>query len=184
MTANLIYAANASLDGFVEDAEGKIDWTAPSPEVHRLFNELVRGVGTHLYGRRMYETMMGWETDPTYAAQSAEAQDFAAMWQAQEKVVFSTTLRAVSTLRTRLERSFSAAAVRELKARADRDLLIGGAELASHAFAAGLVDQCHVVLVPVILGGGKPALPRNVRLELVAERRFANGAVHVHYRVK
>ena len=181
----LIYAINSSLDGFIEDADGKFDWTHPTPEVHRFFNDLLRPIGTHLYGRRMYQTMLGWETDPKYAEQSPEAKDFAEVWQAADKVVFSKTLDAPVTNRTRIERAFQPATIREMKARSERPSMIGGAELAGQALAQGLVDECHLVLGPFIAGGGKPALPRGVRLALtlVHERRFDNGTVHLHYRV-
>jgi dihydrofolate reductase len=183
--AQLVYVANTSLDGYVEDEDGKFDFTTPSDEVHLFLNDVVRQAGTHLYGRRMYETMMVWETDPSLAT-DAVGSDFAEVWQAADKVVYSTTLPdALPTRRTRLERVFDPAAVRAMKASAARDLIIGGAGLAAEAFRAGLVDECRLLLAPTALGGGKPALPRHARieLELLDERRFASGTVHLHYRV-
>lgn len=183
--ANLIYAPMASLDGYIEDANGNFDWAMPDDEVHSYINNMQRTVGTHLYGRRMYETMMGWETDPDLAAASPVYRDFAESWQAADKIVYSTTLETVSTRKTRIERDFEPGAIRQLKAAAEHDISIAGPTLAAHAFKAGLVDQCHLFLAPVIVGGGKRALPRNTRLDLTLldQRRFANGMVHLHYRV-
>jgi dihydrofolate reductase len=182
--ANLIYAAISSLDGYIEDTDGKFDWGEPDEETFSFINDLERSVGTYLYGRRMYETMVGWETDPTLAEQSPLMRDFAELWQAADKFVYSKTLTAVPTARTRIEREFDPEAVRELKASREHDLTIAGAELAAHAFKAGLVDECHLFLAPVIVGGGKRSLPSGVRLqlELVDERRFASGFVHLRYR--
>ncbi len=182
--AKLIYTAITSLDGYIEDQHGKFDWAQPDAEVHTFVNDLERGVGTYLYGRRMYETMVAWETDETLAAGSEIARDFAQVWQAADKIVYSTTLEAASTRRTRIEREFVPDAVWDMKASADSDLAVGGAELATHAFKAGLVDECHLFVAPVIVGGGKQSLPDDVRLdlELLAERRFANGMVHLRYR--
>ncbi|HEX5761841.1 MAG TPA: dihydrofolate reductase family protein [Solirubrobacterales bacterium] len=182
----LIYSTIASLDGYIADESGGFDWAEPDAEVHAFVNDLMRDVGTYLYGRRMYETMAVWETDPALAAESEETRDFAQLWQAAEKVVYSTTLEAASTRRTRIERSFDPEAVRQLKASAERDLAIGGGPgLAAHAFRAGLVDECDPFLVPIIVGGGKRMLPEGLRqeLELVTERRFEGGMVHLHYRV-
>ena len=181
--ANLIYTALASLDGYMEDEEGRFDWAMPDEEVHAFINDLERGVGTYLYGRRMYETMAGWETEPGLAAQSDVMRDFAEIWQAAEKIVYSRTLETVSTRRTRLERDFDPGAVRRLKASAGTDLAVAGPELAAHAFRAGLVDECHLFLAPVIVGGGKKALPDGVRvdLELLDERRFGSGMVYLRY---
>jgi dihydrofolate reductase len=181
--AKLIYAAIASLDGYIEDERGKFDWAEPDEEVHAFINESERAVATYLYGRRMYETMAGWETDPSLAAQSPIMRDFAELWQAADKIVYSTTLGAVSTARTRIERDFEADAVRELKATARGDLSVGGPDLATHAFSAELVDECHLYLAPVVVGGGKRALPTGVRipLELLDERRFAGGMVYLRY---
>jgi dihydrofolate reductase len=185
--AHLIYIANLSLDGYTEDMEGKFDWTDhPDEEGFRFITNLVRATGTHLYGRRMYETMMVWETDPNVAAESPLNRDFAEIWQAADKIVYSRTLEAVSTRKTQLERNFNPEAIRQLKEAVEHDILIGGPELAAHAFRAGLIDECHLFLLPIIVGGGKPALPDNVRLELelLEERRFGNGAVYLHYRTK
>jgi dihydrofolate reductase len=182
--AKLIYAAITSADGYIEDDTGGFAWAEPDDEVHAFVNDLERPVGTYLYGRRMYETMVGWETDPGVAAQSPLMADFARIWQAADKVVYSTTLETVSTSRTRIERAFDPDQVREMKASADRDLAVGGPGLAAHAFGAGLVDECHLFLVPVVVGGGKRALPDGVRLDLqlLDERRFGNGTVHLRYR--
>ena len=182
--AKLIYAAITSLDGYIEDDTGGFDWAVPDEEVHAFVNDLERPVGTYLYGRGMYETMAGWETDPDLAALSPHTADFAQIWQAADKVVYSTTLGAASTSRTRIERTFDPDQVRQMKASADRDLAVGGPGLAAHAFRAGLVDECHLFLVPVVVGGGKRSLPDHVRLDLdlLDERRFGNGTVHLRYR--
>ena len=184
--ANLIYMANMSLDGYTEDKDGKYDWTEPSEEYFRFITDLVRAMHTHLYGRRMYQTMMVWETDPNLAAQSPLLHDFAEVWQAADKIVYSRTLETISTRRTQLERTFDPQAIRQLKAAGEHDLLIGGPELAAHAFRAGLIDECQLFLAPILLGGGKSALPDNVRmeLELLAERRFRNGTVFLRYRTR
>lgn len=183
--AKLTYIANVSLDGFIEDASGSFDFTEPDEGVFVFITDLVRHVGTWLYGRRLYETMAVWETDAGLAAQSEPMADFANVWQASDKVVHSTTLHEVSTARTRLERSFDPDAVRDMKRSATRDLTVGGANLAAHAFKGGLVDECHLFISPVLVGGGKPALPRDVRaeLELVDERRFASGVVYLRHRI-
>jgi len=182
----LIYSALMSLDGYIEDKDGRFDWAEPDEQVHQFFNDLERTAGTHLYGRRMYQTMAVWETDPSFAAASPVYRDFALIWQAADKIVYSRTLQTVSTARTRLERDFDPAAIRQLKATAAQDLLIGGPGLASHAFRAGLVDECHLVLVPFVVGGGKQSLPTDaiLELELLEERRFDNGMVFLRYRVK
>lgn len=182
--AHLIYSAISSLDGYIEDADGKFDWAAPDEEVHGFINDLERAAGTYLFGRRMYETMAVWETDPNLAAGSPLLRDFAEMWQAADKIVYSSTLEAVSTRRTRIERNFAPEAVRKLKEAAERDILIGGPTLAAHAFRSGLIDECHLFLTPVIVGGGKPSLPNNLRLalELLEERRFSSGVVFLRYR--
>jgi dihydrofolate reductase len=182
--AKLIYVTNMTLDGYIEDARGVFDLFAPDDEVFTFTTELVRSVGTFLYGRRLYDAMAVWETDPELAAQSDLTAEFAAAWQAADKVVYSTTLAAVSTADTRLERRFDADAARELKAAADSDLAIGGANLAAQAIKAGLVDECQLLVWPGVVGGGKPALPTDARLdlELLDERRFGNGVVLLRYR--
>ena len=182
--ARLVYTSIMSLDGFVEDLHGRFDWAVPDDEVHAFVNDLERSFGTYLYGRGMYETMAGWETDPTLAAQSALMADFAQTWQAADKIVYSTTLETVWTARTRLERTFDPAAILELKASATSDLSVGGPKLAAHAFKAGLVDECCLIVCPVVVGGGKRSLPLDVRLDLdlIEERRFGNGVVHLRYR--
>jgi dihydrofolate reductase len=183
--ARLIYAAIASLDGYVNDREGGFEWSAPDDEVHAFVNELERTIGTHLYGRRLYEVMAFWETGGSEPDESGPVRDYAEIWRATDKVVYSTTLEAVRTSRTRLERTFDPEAVRRMKAEAGRDLGVGGPGLAAHAIRAGLVDELHLFLVPVLVGGGTRALPDDafVRLELVDERRFAGGVVHLHHRV-
>ena len=184
--ANLIYVANTSLDGYTEDKDGRFDWTEPSEEYFRFITNLVRATRTHLYGRRMYESMSVWETDPNLAAESPLRRDFAEVWQAADKIVYSRTLEAVSTRKTQIERSFNPESIRQLKASGEHDLLIGGPELAAHAFRSGLIDECHLFLITIIVGGGKQALPDNVRfeLELLEERRFGSGVVFLRYRVK
>jgi len=183
--AKLIYSAITSLDGYVADEDGNFDWAEPDEEVHTFINDLVRPVGTHLYGRRMYEVMVDWETI-TLADQPPFIQDFAEIWQAADKIVYSKTLETVSSARTRLERDFDPEAVRQMKAPAGRDITVGGPDLAVQAIRAGLVDEYHVFVVPVVVGGGKRFLPNDVRLklELLDERRFGNGVVHLHYRTR
>lgn len=183
--AKLIYAAIASLDGYIEDAEGRFDWSAPDEEVHAFVNELERPIGTHLYGRRMYETMVFWETAPTDTDEPAVFSDYAAIWRAAEKIVYSRTLRTASSAKTRIERELDPDAVRQLKQSSTADISIGGAELAGQAFGAGLVDELHLFLCPIVVGGGKRAVSADVRaqLELLDERRFRNGVVHLYYRV-
>jgi dihydrofolate reductase len=182
--AKLIYAALASLDGYIEDEDGKFDWAQPDEEVHAFINDLERPIGTYLYGRRMYQVMIGWETEPRLADQSRVMRDFAEIWQAAEKIVYSKTLEAASTARTQIERDFDPEAVRQMKAAAARDLAVGGPHLAAQAFEAGLVDELHLFVAPIVVGGGKRALPDNVRLklELLDERRFGGGMVHLRYR--
>jgi dihydrofolate reductase len=179
---SLIYSAIASLDGYIEDEQGRFEWAAPDEEVHSFVNDLERGVGTYLYGRRMYETMVYWETDDD---QAPVARDFAEIWRAAEKVVYSRTLPTVSSARTRIERELVPEALRRLKETSDTDITVGGAELAGQAIAMGLVDECSLFLTPIIVGGGKRALPGNVRarLELLDERRFRSGVVYLRYRV-
>jgi dihydrofolate reductase len=184
--AHLIYSAITSLDGYIEDRAGKFDWAMPDDEVHSYINNLERAAGTHLYGRRLYETMMGWETDLGLAALPPIYRDFAEIWKAADKIVYSRTLEAVSTRRTRIERNFDPEAIKQLKAAVNHDILIGGPDLAAHAFRSGLIDECHLFLTPIIVGGGKQSLPDKVRLELnlLEERRFGNGMVHLHYQVR
>jgi dihydrofolate reductase len=182
--AKLMYVSNVSLDGYIEDERGNFDWSEPDDEVFVFITDLLRSVGTHLYGRRLYETMAVWETDSTLAAQSELMGDFADAWQAADKVVYSTILDAVPTAKTQLVRHFDPDSVRDMKASATSDLFVGGAELAAHAFKAGLVDECHLFIHPVLVGGGKPALPSDTRAELTLldERRFSSGVVYLRYR--
>jgi len=183
--AKLIYVAITSLDGYIEDEHGRFGWARPDDEVHAFVNDLQRPMGTYLYGRRMYETMVWWETVDTGPAQNAVARDYAELWRAADKIVYSRTLEGVSSARTRIERELDPDAVRALKRTAAADIAIGGAELTAHALAAGLVDELHLLLNPVIVGGGKRALPDHVRteLELTGEHRFQSGVVHIAYRV-
>ena len=182
----LVYGAIASLDGYVNDASGGFGWAAPDEEVHQFVNDLERPVGTYLYGRRMYDVMRYWATADAEPGQPPVGLDYAAIWQAADKVVYSRTLEAVSSARTRIERNFDPNAVRQLKASADSDLSVGGPNLAAQAIRAGLVDELHLLISPVVVGGGNRALPDDVRLdlELMDERRFGNGVIHVHYRTK
>jgi dihydrofolate reductase len=184
--AKLVYSAIASLDGYIEDEGGSFDWAEPDEEVHAFINDLERPLGTYLYGRRMYEMMVGWETDPSIADQSPLMRDFAEIWQAADKIVYSGTLETAPTARTRIERHFDPEAVRQMKTSAERDMVVGGAELAAQAFRAGLVDECHLFVAPVVVGGGKRSLPDDVRLdlELLDERRFEGGMVYLCYRTK
>ena len=182
--AKLIYASNVSLDGYTEDERGAFDWAMPDDDVFAFITDLLRPIGIYLYGRRLYDTMAVWETDAALAAQSELMSDFANVWKAATKVVYSTTLAAVSTTNTRLERHFDPGAVRDLKTAASTDLIVGGPNLAAQALQAGLVEECHLFIWPVVLGGRKPALTTNRRaeLELLDERRFSNGVVHLAYR--
>jgi dihydrofolate reductase len=184
--AKLIYAALTSLDGYVSDEAGNFDWAVPDEEVHAYINDLERPIGTYLYGRRMYETMAAWETPETIPDRSPAMLEFARIWQAADKVVYSSTLRSVSTARTRLERRFDPEAVRELKAGAARGIAVGGPSLAAHAIRSGVVDEYHVFVAPIIVGSGNPYLPGKVRvsLELIEERGFGNGMVHARYRAR
>jgi len=184
--AKLIYASNMSLDGWTEDERGAFDWAPPDDEVFVFITKLMGSAGTYLYGRRMYETLAVWETDSTLAARSDIMADYASAWQAADKVVYSSTLAAPLTAKTRLERSFDPRAVHDLKAAAGRDLLVGGPNLAVQALVAGLVDELALFVWPVVLGGRNPALPPGLRadLELVDEHRFGSGAVHLRYRVR
>lgn len=182
--AKLIYVANTSLDGYVEDRDGGIEWGTPDEEYFSFVNDLERSVGTYLYGRRMYEAMIYWEAAP-FAGQPPWVVDFANIWRAADKVVFSKTLASVSSARTTLERGFDVEAIRQMKAGATHDLTVGGADLAAQAFGAGLVDECHLFFWPIVLGGGRRALPRHTRLDLqlLNARRSASGVAHLHYRV-
>jgi dihydrofolate reductase len=184
--AKLIYVLNVSVDGYIADEDGKFDWGAPDEEFYSFVNDLERPVGTYLYGRRLYELMAVWETDPAAAAESPAAQEFAAIWQAADKVVYSRTLAAASTTRTRIERDFDPEAVRQLKAAAERDLTVGGPTLGAHAITAGLVDEYQLFVWPAVVGGGKRFLPNRVRLqlELLDERRLGSGMVYLRYRTR
>jgi dihydrofolate reductase len=181
--AKLIYSAITSLDGYVADEDGNFDWAAPDEEVHTFVNDVERSVGTYLFGRRMYEVMVAWETMPL-GDQPPVVRDFAEIWRAADKVVYSKTLQTVSSARTRTERDFDAEAVRRMKVTARRDISVGGPNLAAQAIEAGLVDECHLYFTPIVVGGGTRSLPNDVRvkLELLDERRFGNGVVHLHYR--
>jgi len=183
--ARLIYSMIASLDGYVADEKGDFDWAAPDQEVHRFVNDLERRVGTYLYGRRMYEVMLAWEDPATVADEPPFMRDFAQVWQAADKVVYSRTLESVSSARTRIERDFVPDEVRRMKAAADGDLTIGGPDLAGQAIRAGLVDELHLLVVPVVVGAGKRCLPAGVRLrlELLDQRRFGGGVVYLRYRI-
>ncbi|HEV2810085.1 MAG TPA: dihydrofolate reductase family protein [Acidimicrobiales bacterium] len=182
--AKLIYSVLTSLDGYFEDADGGFDWATPDEDVHAFVNHLERPIGAYLYGRRMYETMGFWETAPT-DGEPAVFRHYARIWRAAEKIVYSRTLQTPSSAKTRIEREFDLDAVRQLKLSSTADLSIGGGDLAGQAIDAGLVDECHLFLCPVLVGGGKRTLPDNVRapLELLDERRFKNGFVHLHYRI-
>lgn len=182
--AKLIYSVLGSLDGYFEDASGRFDWAAPDEEVHAFANDLERPIGTHLYGRRMYETMVFWETVST-ADEPAVMREYGEAWRAVEKIVYSRTLLTPSSARTRIEPEFDPDAVRQLKLSSMADISIGGADLAGQALGAGLVDECHLFVFPIVIGGGKRTLPDDVsvELELLDERRFDNGVVHLHYRV-
>lgn len=184
--AKLIYVANVSLDGYIEDAHGRFEWTAPADEVFTFITDVVRPVGTYLYGRRMYETMAVWEADPALAAQSQLMADFANVWQTADKIVYSASLQAVSTANTRLERGFDPESVRDMKTSSESDFTVGGPTLAAHAFDAGLVDECHLFIYPVLVGKGKPAFSSDApaRLELIEEHRFDNGVVYLRYRTQ
>ena len=181
--AKLIYSAITSLDGYVADEDGNFDWAEPDEEVHTFVNDLERRVGTHLYGRRLYEVMVAWET-MSLVDEPPFMQDFAEIWRAADKIVYSKTLETVSSARTRIERDFDPEAVRQLKAPAGRDLLVGGPDLAAQAIRAGLVDELHLFVAPAVVGGGRQSLPDEVRmkLELLDERRFDSGVVYLHYR--
>jgi dihydrofolate reductase len=183
--ARLLYMAITSLDGYVADEKGNYDWAMPDDEVFGFVNDFERPVGTYLYGRRLYQEMTGWETAHTNVGQSPLILDFARIWQAADKIVYSRSLETVSTTRTRIERDFDPESVRQMKARAARDITVGGPALAAEAIKADLVDECHLIVFPVVVGGGKKSLPGDVRLQLqlLDERRFSRGMVHLHYRI-
>jgi dihydrofolate reductase len=183
--ARLSYTAITSLDGYVADVDGNFDWSVPDEEVHRFVNDLQRPIATYLYGRRLYEVMVFWEGTPS-ADQPPYVLDFAEIWQAADKIVYSRTLKTVSSTRTRIEKAFDPEAIRELKASAEHEISVGGPQLAAQAIKAGLVDEYHLFVTPVVVGGGNQSLPDNVRLnlELLDERRFGNGVVHLHYRTR
>ena len=183
--ARLIYSAITSLDGYVADQDGNFDWAAPDEELHTFVNDLERPVGTYLYGRRMYEVMVYWEGAHSLDGQPPFIRDFMRIWQAADKIVYSRTLAGVSSARTRIERDFDPEAVRRMKATARRDITVGGPDLAAQAIQAGLVDECHLFLTPIVVGGGKRSFPRDLhqKLELLEERRFGSGTVHLHYRL-
>lgn len=184
--AKLIYSAITSLDGCIVDEDGNFDWAVPGDEVHAFINDLERPVGTYLYGRRMYEVMVGWEGIDSQPDQPAVMSDFAAIWQAADKIVYTRTLKQVSSERTRIEREFEPDAVQRLKTTEERDISIGGPDLAGQAFRAGLVDECHLFVTPIIVGGGAQAFPGRlrVRLDLQDERRFGDGIVYLRYRTR
>lgn len=181
----LIFSAIGSLDGYLADSDGNFDWAVPDEEVLADVNAEARGVDTYLYGRRMCEMMIGWETDPSAAAQSPESAEFAELWWAAEKIVYSTTLSAVSTRRTRLERRFDAAEVEEIKRRSPTDLYVDGPTLAAHAMRLGVVDRLHLILCPILVGGGSAVLPDDVRvdLRLDTQHRYGNGMISLRYDV-
>ena len=182
--ASLIYSTTASLDGYIADEDGKFDWAAPDEEVHTFINDLERPVGTYLLGRRMYEVLAYWDDPPGLDEQPSVVQEFTEIWRAADKVVYSTTLEEPRTARTRIERAFDPEAIRQLRAESDRDLGVGGPDLAAQAIRAGLVDDYQLFLTPIIVGAGKRALPHDalINLELVDERRFRSGTVFLHYR--
>jgi dihydrofolate reductase len=184
--ATLIYTAISSLDGYVADEKGGFDWAAPDEEVHAFVNDLERPIGTYLYGRRLYEVMAVWESLPTSPDQLPAVRDYAEIWRAADKIVYSSTLQTVSSERTRIERAFDADAIRALKSASDRDISVGGPTLAGQALASGVVDELRLFLSPVVVGAGTPSLPDHVRvgLELLDERRFGNGVVHLRYQVR
>jgi dihydrofolate reductase len=184
--AKLIYSAITSLDGYVADKNGKFDWAAPDHDVHAFVNDLERKIGTYLYGRRMYEVMLYWETAPTEGDAPPVVRDYARVWRAAEKIVFSRTLSKLSSANTRIERELDPAFIRKVKAASSRDISVGGPALAGQAIEAGLVDEIHLFLNPIVVGGGNQALPDGVRvhLELLEENRFRNGVVHLHYRTR
>jgi len=183
--ATLICTALTSLDGYIADEHGDFDWAAPDSDVHAFINDLERPIGTYLYGRHLYEAMVYWENAPTQPNQSPPVLDYATLWQAADKIVYSTTLKTASSARTRIERTFDPSVVQAMKDAADRDLSIGGPTLATYAFRAGLVDEVRLFVSPLTVGGGKPLLPDRLRLDLqlLDERTFDNGVVYLQYRV-
>ena len=184
--AYLIYSTLCSLDGYIEDQNGQFDWAAPDEEVHQFVNDQERTIGTYLLGRRMYEVMQVWETDPSLAADSKITRDYAELWQAAHKIVYSRTLKSVTTSRTQLIRNFEPSAIQTLKSTLESDISIGGPELAAHAFRTGMVDECHFYIAPIVVGGGKRALPENlaVGLTLLDEQRFKSGFIFLRYQIK
>ena len=182
--AMLIYSAIMSLDGYIADEEGKFDWGVPDEEVHAFINDLIRPIGTYLYGRRMYDVMVGWENADAFAKQNPVMQDFAKIWQGAKKIVYSKTLETAASARTRIERDFDPQAVREMKRTKEHDMSVGGPELAAQAFQAGLVDECQLFIAPIMVGGGKHTLPSNLRLrlELLEQHHFGNGMIYLRYR--
>ncbi|MFW6076088.1 MAG: dihydrofolate reductase family protein [Chloroflexota bacterium] len=184
--ARLIYTALMSLDGFIADEDGQFDWAMPDDDVHHFINNLMRPIGTYLYGRKLYEVMVAWETMDSDPDQPRAILDFAGIWQHANKVVYSRTLESVASSRTRIEPEFNPEAVREMKSLSGQDMAIGGPDLAASAFRHGLIDECHIFIAPVIVGGGKRGLPDTGRLDLqlVDERRFGNGMVYLHHRAE
>ncbi len=172
----------ASLDGYIADEDGNFDWAEPDEEVHTFINDLERPVGTYLLGRRMYEVLAYWDDPPALDEQPSAMQEFTEIWRAADKIVYSRTLETAQTARTRIERDFDTEAIRQLKAQSERDLAVGGPDLAAQAIRAGLVDDYQLFVVPVVVGAGKQALPGagRIDLELVGERRFRNGTVFLH----
>jgi len=184
--AKVIYSAITSLDGYVADEHGNFDWAMPDNEVHAFVNNLGRPIGTYLFGRRMYDVMAVWETMPTSGDASPVEQDFARIWQAADKIVYSRTLHKASTTRTKIEREFDPGEIRRLKSESQRDIAVGGSHLAAEAIKAGLVDELQQFVTPIVVGGGNHWLPKHVRvqLELLEERRFKSGVVYLRYRTK
>ena len=182
--AKLIFSAILSLDGYIADKRGNFDWAMPSEQVHAFINDLMRPVGTYLYGRRMYQVMVVWEDLDGLPDPTPVMREFAQLWQQADKIVYSKTLESVASARTRLERVFDPQAVRDMKKTKRADLTVAGPELAAQAFQSGLVDECQLFITPIMVGSGKPALPSNLllRLELIEQRRFDNGMVYLRYR--
>jgi dihydrofolate reductase len=181
--AKLIYSMITTLDGYVADEHGGFDWAAPDEEVHRFVNDLQRPIGTYLLGRRMYDVMLYWEDATAFAGEPGFVRDFATVWQAADKIVYSRTLEQATSAKTRIQREFDPEAVRRLKAQAERDMAVAGPELAAQALRAGLVDELQLLVAPVVIGGGKQALPDGVplRLELLDQRRFGSGMTYLRY---